>query len=167
MNQNMSPVEWAKRPIEKYADFTGRAPRAEYWWYALALIIVFLAINILESIVGLKGMLFGVYGPLTGLLWLATIVPGLAVGVRRLHDTNRSAWWLLLIVPYLLAAIMMVGALAGGGMAALGAGGLLGIVGFICCIVLLVFMVLPSTPGENRYGPNPYGMGGGGAVPAE
>ena len=42
MNQNMSPVEWAKRPIEKYADFTGRAPRAEYWWYALALIIIYL-----------------------------------------------------------------------------------------------------------------------------
>ena len=163
MNPNMTPVDWAKRPIvEKYADFSGRAPRAEYWWYALALIIAYIVVSIVESITGLKGMLFGVYGPLSGLLWLATIVPGLAVGVRRLHDTNRSAWWLLLMVPYVALAIVSAMALRGGGanaMAALGTIGLLGLVGLVCAIVLLVFMVLPGTPGDNRYGPNPYGEG--------
>jgi uncharacterized membrane protein YhaH (DUF805 family) len=170
MNPNMTPVDWAKRPIfEKYADFSGRAPRAEYWWYVLAIIIAYVVLAIVESLTGLKGMVFGVYGPLTALLWLATIVPGLAVGVRRLHDTNRSAWWLLLMVPYLLVAIMSVMAMRNGGagaMAALGAIGLLGLVGLVCAIVLLVFMALPGTPGDNRYGPNPYGEDGA-AVAAE
>jgi uncharacterized membrane protein YhaH (DUF805 family) len=167
MNPNsMSPIDWAKRPIvEKYADFSGRAPRAEYWWYTLALIVVSLLLSIIESITGLKGLVFGLYGPLTALLVLATIVPGIAVSIRRLHDTNRSGWWLLLAVPYVIIAMMMVGAMASGNLAAMAAGGLLALVGLALCIVLLVFMVLPSTPGENRYGPNPYGDGG--AVPAE
>ena len=168
MNANLTPIDWAKRPIvEKYADFSGRAPRAEYWWYALALVIVGIVLSIFESISGLRGMVFGVYGPLTVLLWLGTIVPGIAVSVRRLHDTNRSGWWLLLMVPYLLVMILAAMALAGVGIAALGAAGLLGIVGLICAIVLLVFMVLPSTPGENRYGSNPYGAAGDAAIAAE
>ena len=167
MNSNLTPVDWAKRPFQKYADFSGRAPRAEYWWYTLALIIAYIVIMIVESITGLRGMVFGVYGPITLLLALGTIVPNLAVGVRRLHDTNRSAWWLLLIAPYLVFAVMTVMAFrSGNGLAAMGAASLMGIAGFICCIVYLVFMVLPSQPGENRYGPNPYGDAGA-AVAAE
>ncbi|HLO19202.1 MAG TPA: DUF805 domain-containing protein [Sphingomicrobium sp.] len=167
MNINMTPIDWAKRPVmEKYADFTGRAPRAEYWWYALALIIVGLVLSIVESITGLKGMVFGIYGPLTALLWLATIVPGVAVGVRRLHDSNRSGWWMLLVVPYLVVAIVAMRAMAAGNLAAMATSGLLALIGMVLCIVLLIFMVLPSSPGENRYGPNPYGEGVG-AVPAE
>jgi uncharacterized membrane protein YhaH (DUF805 family) len=168
MSPELTPVDWAKRPIlEKYADFSGRAPRAEYWWYTLALIIAYIVIMIVESIAGLRGMVFGVYGPLTLILALGTIVPNLAVGVRRLHDTNRSAWWLLLLAPYLVFAILTVMALrSGNGMAAAGMAGLTGIVGLVCCIVYLVLMVLPSQPGENRYGPNPYGESGA-AVPAE
>ena len=165
-SNSMTPVDWAKRPVtEKYADFSGRAPRAEYWWFALALIIAYVVVNIVESITGLKGLIMGMYGPLSALLWLATIVPGIAVGVRRLHDTSRSAWWLLLMVPYVLVAFSLALAIrGGGGLAALGAVGLLSIVGLICAIGLLVLMVLPSTPGENRYGPNPYGEAG--VVPA-
>ena len=167
MNTTMTPVDWAKRPIvEKYADFSGRAPRAEYWWYALGLIIVFIILSVVESIVGLKGMVFGIYGPLTILLWAATIVPGLAVGVRRLHDTNRSAWWLLLLVPYAISAVLAMRAVASGSLVGLGSAGVLGLIGLLCAIALLVFMVLPSTPGDNNYGANPYGEGAG-AVPAE
>ena len=168
MNPNsMTPVDWAKRPVfEKYADFTGRAPRAEYWWYALGLIIVFVVLTIVESILGLKGMVFGIYGPLTALLWLATIVPGIAVSVRRLHDSNRSGWWMLLMVPYLITVAITARAMASGNLGAIAAGGALALIGLILAIVLIVFMVLPSTPGENRYGPNPYGDAGG-PVPAE
>jgi uncharacterized membrane protein YhaH (DUF805 family) len=166
MKADMTPIDWAKRPILKYADFNGRAPRAEYWWYVLALVVVVIVLSIVESIVGLRGMVFGAYGPLTALMWLATIVPNLAVGVRRLHDTNRSGWWLLLLVPYLITMGMMVRAMAAGNAAGLAAVGLLGIVGFVCCIVYLVFMVLPGTTGENRYGPSPYGAAGA-AVAAE
>jgi uncharacterized membrane protein YhaH (DUF805 family) len=163
----MSPIAWAKRPIQKYTDFSGRAPRAEYWWYTLALIIVFIVLTILESIVGLNKMIFGVYGPLTLLLWLGTIVPGIAVVIRRLHDTNRSGWWMLLVVPYVISAVMMLRSMASGSPASFGAAGILGLVGLVCCIALLVFMVLPGTPGDNSYGPNPYGDGGGTSVPAE
>jgi uncharacterized membrane protein YhaH (DUF805 family) len=160
MSPELTPVDWAKRPIlEKYADFTGRAPRAEYWWYALALIIVYIVVMIVESIVGINKTVLGVYGPLTLILALGTIVPNLAVGVRRLHDTNRSAWWLLLMVPYLISAILMVKAMAAGSMAGLGAAGLMGLVGLVCCLIFLVLMVLPGTPGDNRFGPNPYGAG--------
>src|SRR4051794_12279523 len=100
MNPNMSPIDWAKRPLQKYADFTGRAPRAEYWWFTLAVVIMFVVLSIIESIAGLNKMVLGVYGPLTVLLWLGVLVPSFSVGVRRLHDTNRSGWWLLLVVPY-------------------------------------------------------------------
>jgi len=163
MNQ-LSPIDWAKRPIEKYADFTGRAPRAEYWWFLLAVIIVFIVLNIIESIIGLNRMILGVYGPLTMLLWLGTLVPSIAVGVRRLHDTNRSGWWLLLLVPYVVSAIMMVRSMAAGSAVGFGSAGVLGLIGLACCIVLLVFYCLPGTPGDNRYGPNPYGAGAGPAA---
>jgi uncharacterized membrane protein YhaH (DUF805 family) len=178
MNPNsMTPVDWAKRPIlEKYADFTGRAPRAEYWWYILGLVVAAIVIGIVESILGLKGMVLGLWGPLTALFFLATIVPSLAAGARRLHDTNRSGWWqLLFYVPYALmivfgGAAIAGGAAAGGTMGAVaGAGiaGLLGLIALVCGIILLVFMVLPGQPGENRYGPNPYGDAGDATVAAE
>lgn len=167
MSAELTPVGWAKRPVfEKYLDFTGRAPRAEYWWYALALFVAYILIIIVESIVGINKTVLGIYGPLTLLLALGTIVPNFAVGVRRLHDTNRSAWWLLLMVPYLISAILAVKAMAGGNVAALGAAGLMGLVGLVCCVLFLVLMVLPGTPGDNRYGPNPYGASSA-AVAAE
>ena len=166
MTEAMTPIDWAKRPImEKYADFSGRAPRAEYWWYILGIIIVAIVLTIIESIVGIKGMILGIYGPLTCLFWLATIVPSLAVGARRLHDTNRSGWLqLVFYVPYGL--MLLVGSMAGGlGGAALA--GIIGLVGLVCAIVLVVFLAMPGTPGANRYGPNPYGEGTGGTVAAE
>lgn len=165
---SMTPVDWAKRPIvEKYADFTGRAPRAEYWWYGLGIIIVAILLSIIESILGISHMV-GLYGPLSLLLILGTFVPSLAVGVRRLHDTNRSGWWILLpIVPYVLAIVLGGPAMVAGQMSA-GAGiaMIMLLIGFVAAIVLLVFMILPSNPGDNRYGPNPYGEGPG-AVPAK
>jgi uncharacterized membrane protein YhaH (DUF805 family) len=69
---------------------------------------------------------------LAGLYGLAILLPGLAVAFRRLHDTNRTAWWLLIIL-----------------------------VPFAGWIVLLVFACLDSTPGANKYGPNPKGVGNG------
>ena len=124
---------------------------------------------IIESILGIGKMVVGIYGPLTVLLWLATIVPSIAVGVRRLHDTNRSGWWMLLpFVPYAIAAALAGPAIMAGGLGAgLGLAALFMFVGMVCAIVLLVFMCLASNPGDNRYGPNPYGEGGGAAVAAE
>jgi uncharacterized membrane protein YhaH (DUF805 family) len=169
MNPNMTPIDWAKRPIEKYAEFSGRAPRAEYWWFVLALIVAFIIVSIIESIVSINHMILGVYGPLSALLWVGTLVPSIAVGVRRLHDTNRTGWWILLpIIPYCLALVLGGAALMGGGgsMAGAGIAAIFLLIGGILALVLIVFLVLPSTPGDNRYGPNPYGEGAS-AVPAE
>lgn len=170
MNPTMTPIDWAKRPIlEKYADFSGRASRPELWWYVLALVIAFVVLGIVESILGIHRMILGMYGPLTLLLWLATIVPSLAVGVRRLHDTNRTGWWILLpVIPEALMIVMAIatgGAIAaGGGMAAAAGGlaitGLLGLITFIGAIVVLIFYVMPGTPGDNRYGPSPSALDG-------
>ena len=152
----LSPVDWAKRPIQKYADFSGRAPRAEYWWYVLATIVAYVVLMMVERLLGLDALV-GPYGLLTFVLMLALLVPGLAVGIRRLHDTNRSGWWMLLMLPYLLFTILAVGAAASGSLTGLGAAGIVGFIGLICAIVLLVFMILPGTRGPNKYGPDPYG----------
>jgi uncharacterized membrane protein YhaH (DUF805 family) len=131
--KQMSPFSWAALPLRKYADFSGRAPRAEYWWFYLALILGYFAAMLLDSATGLNAP-----GEPSGLITvffaLAMIVPSLAVGARRLHDTGRSGWWLF------IALIPLIGAL-----------------------VLLIFFVLPSDPDENEYGLNPYDTGTQGA----
>ena len=72
----------------KYADFNGTASRSEFWWFMLFVFIVAVALNYISPTVG---AIFG----------LAVLLPELAVGARRLHDTGRSGWWqLLLIVPF-------------------------------------------------------------------
>ena len=169
MNANMTPIDWAKRPLQKYADFSGRAPRPEYWWFVLAMTVLFIVASIIESIIGLNGMILGVYGPLTVLVWVATLLPSLSVAVRRLHDTDRSGWWILLpMVPYALAfALGGAGMASGAGMAALGTATIFLLIGFVCAMVVLVFLVMNGTPGDNRFGPNPYGIGDSGAVAAE
>jgi uncharacterized membrane protein YhaH (DUF805 family) len=177
MNPNsMTPVDWAKVPIlEKYADFSGRASRPEFWWYTLALIVAFIVVGIVDSILGLSHMIFYTWGPLTLLLRLATIVPSLAVATRRLHDTNRPGWWVLLpLIPECLMMVMAattVGAIAAGGGvgAAVGGAMLTGLIGLIAlagAIVLIVFCALPGQPVENRYGPPPV-AGDGTTVAAE
>ena len=115
---------WKKVVLENYANFTGRARRAEFWWYFLASFLINLVLNIIDAILGL-GMGGGI-GVLSGIYGLAVLVPGLAVGVRRLHDTDKSGWWLLI--------------------------GLIPIVGLI---VLIVFWATEGLPGTNRYGNNP------------
>ena len=173
---SMTPVDWAKVPVlEKYADFSGRASRPEFWWYVLALVVAFSVVGILDSILGLSHMIFYTWGPLTLLLRLATIVPSLAVSTRRLHDTNRSGWWVLLpLIPECLMMVMVattMGAVAAGGGigAAVGGAMLTGLIGLIAlagAIILIVFCALPGQPGDNRYGPPPV-AGDGTTVAAE
>jgi len=117
-------MNWYIEALKKYAVFTGRARRKEYWYFSLFNIIFSFGFGFLDGVLGLVGS-FGL-GPLGGVYTLAMLLPGIGVSIRRLHDTDRSGWWLLLaLIP------------------------------FIGGIVLLVFMVLDSTPGNNRFGPNP------------
>ncbi len=118
-------MHWYFEVIRKYAVFDGRARRAEYWLYTLVNFLVMVMLVGIDVTSGHFDADIG-FGPLSGIYALAVLVPGLAVGARRLHDTNHSAAWLFLsVVPFL--------------------GG----------IVLLYFMVLEGEPGDNRFGPDP------------
>jgi len=82
--------------FSKYADFTGRAVRSEFWWWTLFTLLVSLATGYVSEIA-------------SGLFSLATILPSLAVGARRLHDTDRSGWWQLLwFIPIIGWIILLV-----------------------------------------------------------
>ena len=168
MNSNMTPIDWAKRPIQNYAQFSGRASRPEFWWFFLATIVAGIVARIVDSILGIH--LVGPIGPLYILLCLAIIVPSIAVSIRRLHDTGRPGWWILLpLVPYILAIILggaaMMGGAASGSAMGVGAGVGLAMIfmllALVCGILLIVFYCQAGTPGDNQYGPNPYGDAGG------
>ena len=134
-------MEWMLLPLKRYAQFSGRSRRKEYWMYILFLCLVAIVLSIIESILGLgghavltsetssSGVFYGALvnrGILSNLFLLATFIPSLAVGVRRLHDTNRSGWW------YLLAFVPLIGS-----------------------IVLLVWFCTAGTSGPNDYGDDP------------
>jgi len=142
-------MEWMLLPLKRYAEFSGRSRRKEYWMYALFLIIVGVVLGAIEGMLGLNQMIGGVYGPLSALLGLGTLVPSIAVGVRRLHDTGRSGWWLLaIVVPYAVLAFAMISASTSLMMIA-------SLLVLAVAVALFVFMVLPGTPGANKYGPDP------------
>jgi len=98
--------------LKKYTVFAGRARREEFWLFAL----VSFVISFVLSFLGPLGFLYG----------LGVMVPSLALGARRLHDTGRSGWWQLI-----------------------------GIIPLVGVIVLIIFAVQDSQPGENQFGPNP------------
>ena len=118
-------MNWYLEVLKKYAVFGGRARRREYWYFALFNILISIALAIIDGVTGTLSAEAGI-GLLGAFYALAVLIPGIAVSVRRLHDTNRSGWWLLIVLVPLIGAI-----------------------------VLLVFMVQDSQPGENQYGPNP------------
>jgi uncharacterized membrane protein YhaH (DUF805 family) len=121
-------MNWYLDVLKKYAVFSGRARRKEYWFFVLFNIIASIVLAIVDTMTGTMSMTYGI-GLLGCIYSLLVLIPSIAVGVRRLHDTDRSGWWLLLaLVP------------------------------FIGIIVLIVFFVMDSTPGDNRFGPNPKGQ---------
>ncbi|AVY67625.1 DUF805 domain-containing protein [Xanthomonas translucens] len=125
-------MEWMLMPLKRYADFSGRSRRKEYWMFTLLNIIV---ITVLMVLVGIGGGFGGQNGTsalsmavfvLVCLYSLAMLVPSFAVQVRRFHDQGKSGWYVLLgLIPWL--------------------GG----------VVVLVFMLMEGTRGANVYGPDP------------
>ncbi len=82
--------------IKKYADFHGRAPRSEFWWFYLFQFLVSFGFGIVAGFVGrMLGLSEDVVAGLVVILYLAIMFPGLAVTARRLHDVSRSGWWML------------------------------------------------------------------------
>ena len=113
-----------------YATFKGRARRSEYWYIQLFLVLTNLAVAAIDLVLmngDVDRFIANGGGGIVGLVWiLVTIVPALAVLVRRLHDTGKSGWWILI-----------------------------GLVPFVGTIVLFVFTVLNSEAGENKFGASP------------
>ena len=129
-----SPVQAVQRFFKKYATFSGRASRSEYWWWALASFIVTIVLELVYVGLGFAGASTdasgrtvpgagAVIGAILLVVWgLGIIVPGLALAVRRLHDANMSGWFLLIVL------VPAVGSLA-----------------------VLVFMILGPNPAGQRF----------------
>ena len=109
--------------FSNYAKFRGRAARSEFWWFQLFIVLGGIVAAVLDLLAN-SNVLGG--EPLAMLFYLATIIPGLAVSVRRLHDTDSSGWWLLL-----------------------------GLIPLIGMIVLIVWWCLKGSKGYNRFGADP------------
>lgn len=152
--ETRNPVEWAILPLKKFATFSGRAPRAEYWWFYLGTMVIQIPLTVMDKVTGDSDVLSTVFS-------FAVLLPWLAVSVRRLHDVNRSGWWLLawvlsFVVGGVLVAMGAMNEIAGG------AGGFTAAIVAILVILgmsvtMLVFLILPGTEGQNDYGPDPYG----------
>jgi len=120
-------MHWYIDVLKKYTVFSGRARRKEFWMFFLFSTIISVFLAVIDEFMGWQfEMDEESLGFLSTLYYLAVIVPYLAVIFRRLHDTERSGWWIL------IAFIPLVGVL-----------------------ILLVFLILQGTRGENRYGPDP------------
>lgn len=106
------------QPYKKYATFSGRATRKEFWLFHLFYIIGFIVLINIEQMLGNEGGIF--------ILWVfANMIPQIAVGVRRLHDTNKSGWlYLLMLIP-------------------------------LGNLFLLFLFCIGSDKDDNRFGPNP------------
>jgi uncharacterized membrane protein YhaH (DUF805 family) len=112
-------MDWYIAAVKRYAEFSGRSRRREYWMFSLINFGIALAIGVVARFAPIVVVLSVIYS-------LGVLIPGIAVGIRRLHDTGRSGWWTFIVLIPLVGVIM-----------------------------LLVFLCQDSAPGDNEYGPNP------------
>ncbi|HEY0663484.1 MAG TPA: DUF805 domain-containing protein [Thiobacillaceae bacterium] len=115
-------MNWFLTALKKYAVFSGRSRRSEYWYFVLFYLVIYIALAVIDNMLN-AGASFGL---LSGIFSLVMLIPSLSVGVRRLHDTDRSGWWLLI-----------------------------GLVPILGAIALIAFAAQDSQPGDNRFGPSP------------
>ncbi len=139
-------MDWMILPLKRYADFSGRSRRMEYWMFFLFTVIVYIILGALmfaggfdlsslesETMPDTPGPIFWLGAGLLGLFALGILIPSIAVNVRRLHDRDMSGWWYLGFI--VLSNVPLIG--------------LLVVVGYF------VLMFLPGTPGPNRFGEDP------------
>lgn len=94
-------MEWYLLALKKYNQFSGRSRRKEYWMFSLYSFVFAILLSIVESLIGLSGILSGLYS-------LAVLIPSIAVFIRRLHDTNRSGWWFWIGLVPLIGPIVLI-----------------------------------------------------------
>lgn len=191
----MSNVPLPFQPLVKYADFQGRARRSEFWLFWLVQTIFLMILSGISMSFLMQGMfnagndpqaaisaatnpVFVIVSQLSNIASLALFIPNLAVGVRRMHDINRTGWWIVLPFGVLLAGILVFLVLNAGSLMALISSAsngetpdkaifsvlgqsilLIWLPSFIAGVVVFVFHVLDGTPNMNRFGPDPKGRG--------
>lgn len=100
-------MNWYLTVLKKYAEFSGRARRKEYWMFALMNFLISILISIVGAVIGDTDGLIAV--SLSGVYALFIFIPSLAVTVRRLHDTNKSGWWILIsLVPLIGGLVLLI-----------------------------------------------------------
>ena len=147
----MTFAQAIKTCFNRYATFTGRATRSEYWWWILFCFLSIIAICIIAALFGVatagsRGVFF--LHPFI-IFCIVILVPSWAVLFRRLHDAGHPGYWILLyLVPYVIS---LFAALVGSQIMSM----LFGFLSFAGSIVLLVFVLQPSQPYDNQFGPCP------------
>ena len=127
----MSFTEAVRTVLSKYATFTGRAPRSEYWWFALFVFLLSIPVSIVDQTlvapaIGYESFAESTPQILSGLMSLALLLPGIGVAVRRMHDLEKSGWWILIVLIPILGVLIMI-----------------------------YWFVQRGTAGPNAYGPDP------------
>lgn len=174
-------MKWYFLALSKYATFTGRSRRKEFWWFVVINIVFTILTRILDRMLGLSfsghfmsnGWIGTVYG-------LAMFIPALAVNVRRLHDIGKSGWvYVRFLLAFFIGSLayvvsMVMTVMKDGGVQAIQDGDfdptmymgsfMLGtliyvLVALALTIWYLALMFRDSQPGENKWGPNPKGVG--------
>ena len=113
--------------FQRYFDFSGRSSRSEYWWWALFVTIAGVVLTYADILIGTysadteSGLIASIFG-------LVTLIPGIAVGVRRLHDINKTGWWMLFAVLFFWLLLIPI-------------------------LLLLYWATRPGDQGGNKYGP--------------
>ena len=171
----MTLPDAVRQVLRKYADFSGRASRPEYWWWVLATVIASLILGTLDTFIVSLIDRPGAFSPLNGIFSLAVLLPGLAVSARRLHDIGKTGWWILLWFVVALFGWIPVGvgiafaALAGvfsgiieeSAVVVLAVGAIVTVLvqlGLILWVIL--WMARQGQPGVNSFGPDPQAAGG-------
>ena len=98
-------MDWYLAPWKKYAVFSGRAQRMEYWIFSGVNLVISYVLAFIEGFLGIAPELET--SVLAGLFTLAVLLPALGVTIRRLHDTGRSGWWILIGIVPLIGAIVL------------------------------------------------------------
>ncbi|HET9640323.1 MAG TPA: DUF805 domain-containing protein [Allosphingosinicella sp.] len=150
-------MHWIREAFRRSFDYSGRSRRKEYWSYALFAFVLLNIVSVIETKLGWRAPrgAGGRDGSLFGSIVLVTlVVPGLAVAVRRLHDSGRAGWWLALpAAPILFWIVALIGGFSSPGLFKPVLVAIL-----VTPLVILVLMCLPGTRGPNRFGPDPKGV---------
>ena len=92
--------------LKKYAVFSGRSRRKEYWFFVLFAVIISIVLGVIDTMIGTQA---GGIGILSGIYALAILIPSIAVSVRRLHDIDKTGWWILIgFIPLIGTIILLI-----------------------------------------------------------